>query len=205
MPNYKLNIAFREADLNVIYEAGEKVVIVKHTAGDSDTQVAWVSFAPFINNTITWSTNFALYASTSEIQNGAEITKLSDKAASTQVMYNFMRGTFQCPEPAPMLSLNAYALKNLQENINVLTFGLAQDVVINGNAQASRPINAILVPKGHSATMTPIEKLDIFLHNEIEGSTVISHINSIVLPITYTEEREHTVEYNGDIGQFFLK
>jgi len=57
--------------LQILYRAKEKIVIVRHTAESTDTQVAWVTFEPFMNNTIEWETQFALYASNTEIQNGA--------------------------------------------------------------------------------------------------------------------------------------
>ena len=45
----------------------------------------------------------------------------------------------------------------------VLTFGLAQNVVVNGEGFPNHPINAIYVPFGQAATMTPIERIDIYL------------------------------------------
>lgn len=204
MPKYKLNIKISEKDLQILYRASEKIVIVKHTAEGTDTQVSWVTFGPFMNNTVEWETQFALYASNTEIQNGASINKLSDIAASTQTLYQFEEGIFQKPVSVSTISPNTYALRHGMTGYPVLTFGLAQSVVVNGEGFANHPINAVYVPFGQAATMTPVERLDIYLKNDLISSTVVSHIMSEKLTISYTEETEHTVAYNGETGAFYL-
>ena len=45
MSDYRLNIDFSKGeDLDVIYKAGEKVILVNHTEGNADSQIAWVTF-----------------------------------------------------------------------------------------------------------------------------------------------------------------
>lgn len=204
MPKYRLNINFNETDLRTIYKANEKVIVVKHTAGDSDSQVAWVSFAPFMENTIDWETEFAIYASTTQVEDGAVINKLSDKSAATKIQYKFLSGIFQDASPVPTLGDNTYALSNQMQGYDGLTFGLAQNVVVNGEAFANHPINAIFVPYGQSIDMTPIEKVDVYLKSDLNDGTVISHLSSIVLPVEYADSStEHTVKYDGSTGKFF--
>ena len=206
MANYRLNITFRDKDLDLIYQTGEKVVLIKHTEGSADSQVAWVTFNPLLYNTIDWQNNFAVYASTTDLQNGAKINMMSDKMASSKVLYNFENGYFKNPSPSETLSANTYAICNNYASKRALTYGLAQEVVVNDEAFPNKPINAILVPFGQSVQMTPIEVIDVYLMCDIETSTVVSKIMSPVLTITYRdEETAHTIEYNGDAGKFFLK
>lgn len=206
MASYRLNISFNESDLDLIYSTGEKVVIVKHTEGNADSQVAWVTFSPLMYNTIDWTNDFAVYASTTDLQNGATINMMSNKMASTQILYNFKNGYFKDPTPDENIGANTYAIMNNYLNKKALTFGLAQSVVVNDEAFPNKPINGILVPYGQTAQMTPIEKIDIYLMCDIETSTVVSKITSPVLTITYTaEETCHSIEYNGNSGKFFLK
>lgn len=201
MPNYKLNIKINDQDLKTIYKANEKIVLIKHTAGNSDTQVAWVCFSPFMNNTISWETSFALYASNTEIQHGAVINKLSDLAATTKVMYSFEQGVFQNPELATSIGQNTYAVKNFMDEYDGLTMGLAQDVVVNGVGIAKNPINAVFVPYMQSVSMTPVEKVDVYLKNDINDGTVISHVTSIPLTVEYVDnEVEHTIAYSKGTG-----
>ncbi|MBP3474949.1 MAG: hypothetical protein J6K48_01300 [Lachnospiraceae bacterium] len=204
MSNYELNIDFKESDLSMIYAAGEKVVVVKHTAGDQDKQVAWLTFKPFAHNTIQWQENYAVYASDTELQGGAAINKLSDKEAATKVVYGFDKGYFGTATPCNDLEENSYGIKNDMAGYPLLTFGLAQDVTVNGRAFANNPINAISIPYGQSANMTPIEKVDVYLRKDVDDGTVISHIMSVALPVTYGEgENVHSIEYDGSIGKFY--
>lgn len=203
MSKYRLNVNFSENDLRTIYKANEKVVIVKHTAGNADSQVAWVSFKPFMENTIDWSNEFAVYASTTDVENGATINKLSDKDAATKIQYQFCDGIFQSATPQASLGDNTYALSNQMIDYMGLTFGLAQSVNVNGEAFANHPINALYLPYGQGVNMTPIEKVDVYLKADVEEGTVISHISSIVMPVEYAEsDTEHTIIYNGSTGKF---
>lgn len=78
--------------------------------------------------------------------------------------------------------------------------------MVNDEAFPNKPINAILVPYGQSVKMTPIEKIDVYLMADIETSTVVSKIMSPVLTVTYRDEEcKQTIEYNGDMGKFYLK
>ncbi|MDR2888246.1 MAG: hypothetical protein LBV33_00170 [Lachnospiraceae bacterium] len=204
MSSYRLNIKFNEKDLKTIYMANEKVVVIKHTAGAESSQVVWVSFRPFMFNTIDWENNFAVYSSSSEIQGGAVINKLSDKEAATKIRYDFEDGYFRNAVPANDLGNNTYAIRNQMTGYDALTFGLAQSVVVNGIAFANHPINAVSVPFGQSADMTPIEKIDIYLRGDINDGTIVSHVMSVSLPVEYEGmDTEHTVAYDGLIGKFY--
>ena len=77
--------------------------------------------------------------------------------------------------------------------------------MVNGEAFERNPINAVFVPRGQFATMTPIERIDVYLKNDIVDSTVISHIQSKALTVEYGEgESVHTLKYNDVTGQFYL-
>ena len=207
MSYYRLNIDFnKEEDLDLIYKTMEKVILVKHTEGNADSQVTWVTFSPLMRNTVEWETDYAVYASTSEVQNGAQLNMMSDMNASPMVMYNFSDGHFNKPEPSAMIGVNTYAINNNYEQKQVLTFGLAQGISINNEAFPNKPINAIPVPFGQSAQMTPIERIDVYLMCNIDTSTVVSKIYSPVLTVTYKDDEfEHSIEYNANTGKFFLK
>ena len=203
---YNLNIELSEEVLDVIAKAHQKIVLVKHTAGDNDAPVSWVCFKPWMKNTIEWQNNFAIYASNTEVSHGATIKKLSDKLAATGVCYPFDKGYFNKPTKGENLSKNSYFVRNQNDDTDGVTMGLAQDVVVNGEAFEKNPINAVFVPRGQFATMTPIEQIDVYLKNDIVDSTVISHIQSKPLSVVYAEgEGNHTLGYNENTGEFYLK
>jgi hypothetical protein len=80
---------------------------------------------------------------------------------------------------------------------------LAQTVSVNGTAYQEHPINAIIVPRGNSAIMTPVEKIDVFLAANVNSSTVLSRISSKLTTLTYKEGIiEFTLDYDSMIGKF---
>lgn len=203
MPTYTLNIDFEKGDLDTIYKAGEKVTMIKQTA--NGTPVAWVSFFPFENNTVTWEEEYALYSSTTEIQSGAVIQKMSDEAASEQMMYGFQNGNFGVPESSDKLSKGMYGATNKTPITQAvgLTFGLAQSVQVNGTAQPDKPINADWVPSQHIATFTPYEKIQLFLDSEINDGMVVTEVYSSTLVLTFGGEISVlTAKYNATTGSF---
>lgn len=203
--NYSLSINFTQKVLDVIAKSGQKVVLVKHTAGDNDTPVSWVCFKPWMNNTVEWQDDFAIYDSSSDVCSGATIKKLSDKQANTGLSYPFKDGYFHEPQTGDDLPKNSYIVENANDDSDGVTVGLAQAVVVNGEAFERNPINAIFVPRGQYATMTPVERIDVYLKNDIIDSTVISHIQTKPLTITYAEgESAYSVKYNDVTGQFYL-
>jgi hypothetical protein len=77
-------------------------------------------------------------------------------------------------------------------------------VSVNGTAFANHPINAIVVPRGHSAVMTPVEEIDVFLEANIDNSTVLSRIDSKSLSLAYSGDTvEITVKYDPVNGVFY--
>lgn len=201
---YALNISLTESVLNTITKAHQRIVLVKHTAGDNDTPVVWVCFKPWMNNTIEWENDFAIYASNTEVCEDTTISKLSDKQAATGVCYTFSKGYFHNPAVGENLPKNSYIIENQNDDTDGITIGLAQDVIVNGEAFERNPINAIFVPRGQFVTMTPIERIDVYLKNALVDSTVISHIQSKALSVVYGEgESAHTLKYNDATGQFY--
>lgn len=205
MSKYMLNIHFSETALKVLAKAHQKCVLVKKTAGDKDTSVSWVAFKPWAKNTITWQEDFAVYASDSEIQGGANIAKLSDKMAASGVLYKLADGAIQAMGPGSDLPDNAYSIRNCEDECEGITVGLAQSVSVNGRAYANNPINAVYVPLGQNVIMQPLESVSIYMENDVRDGMVITKLKSDALTITYDEETEHTISYNPQTGQFYFE
>lgn len=204
--NYQLHINFTEEALEVISKEHQKVVLVKETAGNKDTAVAWVSTKPWIKNTIEWTENFAVYASNSEIMHGATIEKMSDKSANSSVPYKLKEGTLKPGNIMVSDAEDSYIIRNEQADCPTVTAGLAQSVSVNGTTYVNNPINAVSLPFGQTATMTPIERVRIFLQNDINDGTVISDLTDDALDICYEKgQAEHVVGYNPKTGRFFLE
>ncbi len=206
MANYRLEIMFNNDDLQMIFMAKQMVVLIKHLKDASSSQkIAWSCFSPFQKNTIEWSTDYALYASTSSIKEGRPIVKVAEINAHSGTKFQFQNNTFTEVKSDINTMPDSYNLINRETQQKYITAGLAQSINENGIQHINQPINAVIVPINNIATLTPEEKLDLYLDSDVSSSIVLNQIESPKLTITYNEwETTHTVMYDGNIGQFVL-
>lgn len=203
MSNYELEIKFTEEALKAIYAAGETLIITKEVAGNKGKSVCWVSTLPFLNNTVKWSEEYMLYASREEAMNGATINKLSDVDAISELIYDFDNAIFDNAHTSSTVSKNEYGLANQMDQYPYLTFGLAQKVTVNGANTEGRPINAVTLPYNHTATFSPIEKVRVFLANDLNNGMVITKEFSNAIDITYSgTDVKKTIAYDTTKGMF---
>jgi hypothetical protein len=202
MADYKLNIFISGPDLSTIDRCKQRVVIVKHSSGGE--QLAWVTFKPFERNCVEWTEEYALYASTNETQNGAKILKMSDCIAQAQVNAIFTKGWFSDFESCA-LPANTFKVTNKHVDNRVLTFGLAQSVLVNGTSFDNHPLNAVPVALNHSATMSPIERISVYLAANLDSSTVLTEVDSLRLDLTYSGDvNELSITYDPNSGSFHI-
>lgn len=203
MSNYELEINFTDDALKAIYAAGEKLVLTKEVAGNKGKEVCWISILPFLKNTIKWSEEYMLYASKEEAMNGATIEKLSDVDAISEVIYDFESAVFDNAHSSASVGQNEYGLSNLMNQYPYLTFGLAQKATVNGTNTEGRPINAVTLPYNHTATFSPIEKVSVFLANDIDDGMVITKEFSNTIEIAYSgTEVKKAIAYDTTRGMF---
>ena len=203
MSYYKLNVTFSDAALQTIYAAGQKLSIVKTVEGDSGESVVWVATLPFESNVIEWENDYQLYASRQEAMHGATISKLSETPGITSLEFDFKDGIFQNAQTSKMVGSNEYGIHNAMDAYSCLTFGLAEAVCVNGEMQHGKPINAVLLPYNHTAVMSPVEKIQVFLANNIDDGVVQTREFSNMLSLTYTgNESEKSIRYDETKGIF---
>lgn len=203
MSNYELSIKFSEEALKAIYAAGERLIVTKEVSGSKGSSVCWVSTLPFMNNTIKWSEEYMLYASREEAMNGATIEKLSDVDAIAELVYDFKAGTFDNARTSSRVGKNEYGVSNQMDQYDVLTFGLAQKVDVNGTQEEGRPINAVTLPFNHTASFSPIERVRVFLAVNVNNGMVITREFSNSIDVTYTgTEVSKTIAYDDTKGMF---
>lgn len=178
MSKYRLNINLNEDDLKFIEKAHQEVVLVKHTAGDSDSSVAWVSFKPWQQNTIDWKNNFAIYSSNAEVQNKATINKLSDKRATSGVQYDFTNGTFKTPKITDTyLMPNSYCLNNNDDS----------------------HLNATVVPMSDVCGSIELEKFSLMT----DSGEVLTTVD---IPKEVIENAEHfSIVYDNEKKEYYLQ
>lgn len=204
MSHYKLNISFSNAALDVIQAAGQKLALVKTVQGNGGNLVTWVSTYPFQSNVITWSNEYAVYATRQEQSNGAMISKLSETDASDSYVYDFGNtNRFDKISSSSVVSANQYAICNKNQKYPLLTFGLAVTALVNGEERKANPINAVTLPYNHTAVMSPIERVGIFLATDIDDGMVQTKEFSNMLMMEYKDgETELSARYDETNGIF---
>lgn len=205
MPKYQLNIDFEPNDLKTIAQAGEQVVLIKNTNGG--TPVAWVSIDPFSNNTVEWEEDYAIYVSNVEVVHGTKIYKMSDVAAKPMASYPFTEyGAIGSPAVDKSLTLGQYSARNNFQKEDILCFGLAQGVQVNGVDFTYSPVNAQLIPRNQQATFAPLNELIIFLDGKLTEGMVITEVNSQATVLTYGGNLVNlTIKYDSHSGLFIVK
>jgi hypothetical protein len=176
--SYKLNTNFGKDDLKILHDTNSNVVVAKPTLG-SDPSIAWVVFRPFENNSMSWLEQYGIYASNVEPVNGAILTQMSKTGypAQDRSLYPFTSdGSFG--DRVPGGAAGSYYTKN--EYINehkVLTFGLFQEAVVNGE-KTSSAISAAPVMHNYKATMTPYTTVFLWVQSDVESNTVVTSVTS---------------------------
>lgn len=204
MSEFKLNLEIDEDSLRLIRSVKERIILAK-PVGNGAPNVIWQSFSPFESNNVSWEENYGLYASTTQVTNGATIRRSSDSPspAVDAAVYPFdLSATFRTPEADPQIPAGTFATENQFQELPKLTFGLFQSAVVNGET-AERPVNAVEVARGRLAQFTPFTTVFIWLQADLQSKTVVTRIAS-----TRTEVRfgggvdEITLNYNPETGAF---
>jgi hypothetical protein len=202
---YQINISIDAAGVQALNAAGQFVTFVKSItsspAESGNLPVAWLSFSPFMSNSVGWQESYYLYATTTPIEPGATIQETSQTPAPAQEgpIYTFQQGVFTA---GPEGSAPTYNMMNSQGS--ALTFGLAQTATVNGD-NATAPVNAVTILNGENASFTPTETVSVFLSSFNTNGSVISHVagNALVIELTSQEPVAH-VSFNDANGQFIL-
>ncbi len=148
---FSLYISISAADLNQIMMTGNSVQVYSMT--ETGTNVVWLSFSPMMQNTITWTGDYQVYVSSTQVQNGAVIIVMDAADAMPQQQYTWTGGNFMV-QPAPSLGGTQYMLANngTMPAPNA-TMGLAKQAAVNGMQIGYAPVNAIAIPT-NSNTIT---------------------------------------------------
>ncbi|EGG20552.1 hypothetical protein DFA_00413 [Cavenderia fasciculata] len=197
MSNYSLKFSFNQAGLAALHSSQQKVCVVKSVNGQV-SNVVWVTFKPFLTNSLDWKEEYGIYASNTQIQNGATISRISTlKSASKTHQYPFNSAGFF--DQANGVSVKSYGLVNNYGES--LTFGLTQSALING-VQVVSELNATTVLNNQSAEYTPIVTLSVYVAASFNNGSVISDISGQSLTLTYTSDTSKSVFYDTNSNMF---
>lgn len=180
MPNYRLQLQIDPVDLAIIRASGQRITLAKPVNSDSSPNVVWLSIDPFQSTEVQWSEEYGIYSSTTAVQQGASITKLSETGVPAQdgATYSFTSAaTFNGPFGGGVAP-GTYGAQNDMpySSYPVLTFGLTQSALINQKPSERKPISATPVLATQFAAMTPFSSVYIWLQSQFSSETIITKI-----------------------------
>lgn len=199
--NYQLDIQISADAVRAINQAGQKVTLVK-SAQQKARQIAWVTFDPMQNNTVSWTEEYGLYATTTQLEEGAVIRQTANTTTPIQLnwVYTFAENVFDGGQRNKDAD-GAFYLTNADGKPN-LSFGLTQTVNVQGTV-VNAPLNAVHVLNGQHASFTPIETVSIYLSDIEDNGVVISDIASDALVVELTSANNTaTIGFNAESSTF---
>jgi len=224
MKNFSLQLSIDPNDLAIIQEATLKITLAKLvsfeinvseltlTLTETPSYLAWLVFDPFQINTIQWSDQYSIYASTqSELDNKTVISKTSQTTfpADDAAYYSFNASAiFSGPYPGSGdPPSGAYKVNNYMPSTQypALTFGLQQTASINENTiDNPSPVNAAVVPYNYPITFTPVNNIIyVWLQTPLTSGTVIAELpNNSTQVIFDNGKTQQKLQYDSSTGRF---
>lgn len=195
MSQYKLTLHIDNDDLKVMNEGKQKIVIRKSSSDDKNPNVAWLAFKPMATNTITWETNYGLYASTTQLKSGAKVERMSQ--LPTRAKPTDFPSAGKCyklndaaifEDAYVSLEKGTYGFINDFDSEKYLTCGLLLAANVNGKVMLE-PQSAVLVSMGQTMKSKPLEILEVFIASDIDSGSVLTEITG----------QKYTAVYQGKI------
>ncbi|HWU51676.1 MAG TPA: hypothetical protein VN153_02575 [Tahibacter sp.] len=181
MPDYRLQLLIDPSVLPILRATGQRITLARPVNSHSSPSVIWLSFDPLQNCDVRWREEFGIYASTTAVQQGASIAKLSEIGAPVQdgASYSLTAtATFNGPSASGGAQRGTYTVKNdlPYQDYPVLTFGLTQSVQVNQVQAVRKPISATPVLSTQMAHMVPFPTVSIWLQSTFPSETIITRI-----------------------------
>jgi hypothetical protein len=205
--DFKLNLAISDPDLRTLTSSEMQIVVAK-PVGDSEPNVAWLVFQPFMGNTIEWSEEYGIYASITSIQHGAVIAKMSELPPKVTDGESYLFGKDQAAVFDPgdeYCAEGSFRIKNFMaaSAYRQLTFGLTQKALINGKEIDATYVNAALVPSKLDVVFTPLTKIYVWLQHTCVTGTVITEITSTMTEVNFGNGHSgNSLVYDANKGHF---
>ncbi|HYG64979.1 MAG TPA: hypothetical protein VEL74_20520 [Thermoanaerobaculia bacterium] len=176
MPSYTLQLMISAQDLTTLRQAGESIVIARAFSGSSPN-VAWVSFAPFSSNTVTWDDAYGLFASPAQSSGTIQILSQTSGTAASGMYYNFADASFSGPfSGASAPGAGSFRVFNQMPSsqYTALGFGMLQSATVNGSALPARPANLDIVPAMQFSTFTPLNTVYVWLQSGVSSGDIVT-------------------------------
>lgn len=206
MPSYRLQLLIDPKDLEIVRASQQRITLAKPVSSESPN-VVWLSVDPFQSTEVQWEEEYGIYSSTTAVQEGASITKLSETGIPAQdgSTYTFTPGaTFNGPFSGGVARGSYGAQNDMPYNqYPVLTFGLTQSALINQKPTERKPISATPVLATQFANMTPFTNVFIWLQSQFASETIITKITGRSAKAKFGGGVDDiTLKYDASLGMF---
>ncbi|MFE9259247.1 hypothetical protein [Streptomyces sp. NPDC006879] len=170
---------FAASDVETLHQTNTNVVVAKPSSAGGTPDVAWIVYAPFQNNTMTWEEQYGIYASNvSTDTSGVVLTQLANRdGAQPGQIYTFSpAGTFLNPVSGG--TEGSFTIKNQNTDYSYLTMGLYQSAVVNGISTVGNAVSAAPVLSGSTAQITPYTTVYVWTQSNISSNSVDTIVTS---------------------------
>lgn len=203
MSQYTLNFNFTTDQLQTLYMTGTNVVIARSLNGQMPI-VAWQVVRPMQANTLGWENAYGIYASTTNIQNGAVINQMSESPSGAVMgkMYTLEQQGF-ISGPGANSTPGAYSLTNKFSNLQYLTTGLFQGATVNGMYIPNNVCTAQPTLLMSTAVMSPDTAIYIWLQSMVMSNSVVTYVTSPMTKLNFGGSvNQMSVQYDSASGRF---
>lgn len=205
MPTYVLQTSFTKEDLDRFHASGSNVVVAKPNGGGAPN-VAWVVYRALQENTMTWEEQYGIYASNSDIVNGATLTQMSRTEFPAVEAMNYPlnpAGFFGPPESGG--AQGSYFATNGYNNLpkGLLTMGLYQNATVNGTPVSASAVSAAPVLYNSTMQVTPFTTLYLWTQSQVMSNSVVTNVTSPQTMVTFGGSvRSLSLRYDAESGTF---
>ncbi len=205
--DFSVKFLIEPKDLEYIKAAQQRITLAKPVNSDTPS-VIWLSIDPFQSTDVQWTEQYGIYASTTQIAEGANITKLSETPFPAQdgAYYTLSAATtFNGPFPGGGVARGSFGADNGVPNsaYPVLTFGLTQNAMINQRPAERKPLSATPVLATQFVNMTPYTIVYAWLQSQFTSETIITRITGKRAKITLGGSvNSVTLKYSPELGMF---
>ena len=199
MTQYRLIITLTQQGLQEIIESNQRIAIVQMVAGGgSDDAVVWVSFSPFMNNTITWNDDYDAYVSASPVSPGNTVFGMA-QSGDVQTGWTY---TVQNYQFSPQQGGPGGAITLVNEMGSEMTLGLMAQATVDGTVSVG-VVSAAALENAMSVSLTPQSTVAVFLSQSPAG-TVITSLPSNALVVSLAGNPTASIGFSAGTKSFYL-
>lgn len=202
MPQFNLKTAFTVDQLQLLYATGTNVVVAKSINGQAN--VAWQVFMPLQNNLLSWKEEYGIYASNTDIQNGAVLNQFTNTPSDATIGSMYILQPYGAiTGPAGPGYPDAYTLTNQFNGKNYVTVGLYQNANVNGSDITRNAVSATPLLMQSTAVMTPSTTINIWLQSQVISNSVVTRVTSPITVLNFSDSTtEISIAYDSSSGKF---